>query len=173
MENLIATTQLHLLRLNAAVAKGGQLAANAHSPARATGRPTSRRSARNWPAPTRTSPAANGTTPTGTVAIPEDDDAIITMVRDDAGNAQVQFTDALGTVSRYRAELLASIAASLATHRTVLGMTSPEPAPSPGFLGGPGRHRRLTGSGDRRRHTGAGAARLAGRRTRSRPCSWH
>jgi len=32
----------------------------------------------------------------------------------------VQFTDAVSTVSRYRAQLLASIAACLATHRTVL-----------------------------------------------------
>jgi len=119
MENLIATTQLHLLRLNAAVAKGGQLAATL-TPLRED-RAAHLEALREELARTDPkSPAAKGTTPTGTVAIPEDDDAIITMVRDDAGNAQVQFTDALGTVSRYRAELLASIAASLATHRTVL-----------------------------------------------------
>ena len=41
-------------------------------------------------------------------------------MRGDAATAQVQFTDAISSASRYRAALYGSIAAALATHRAVL-----------------------------------------------------
>lgn len=54
------------------------------------------------------------------VQLPMDPKLVVPAVRSDAAAAQQQFTDALGLVSRYRAALFASIAACLATHRTVL-----------------------------------------------------
>jgi hypothetical protein len=58
--------------------------------------------------------------PTTGVTMPSDPDEIIATIRGDAGDAQVMFTDAMSTASRYRAELYASIAACVATHRAVL-----------------------------------------------------
>jgi hypothetical protein len=44
----------------------------------------------------------------------------VSAVRGDAATAQVQFTDAISTASRYRATMYGTIAASLASHRAVL-----------------------------------------------------
>jgi hypothetical protein len=67
------------------------------------------------------SPSSSAPTPGGTVAMPEGKDAIMGLVRQDAGDDQVTFTDAMvKTTSRYRAALFSSIAACLATHREVL-----------------------------------------------------
>ncbi len=66
-------------------------------------------------------------TPTGTalpttgVTVPADPDEVIALIRGDAGEAQNMFTDAMSNASRYRAQLFASIAACMATHRAVLG----------------------------------------------------
>lgn len=49
-----------------------------------------------------------------------DPDEIIALIRGDAAQAQTMFTDAMTGASRYEAELFASIAACVATHRMVL-----------------------------------------------------
>ncbi len=119
MDNLIATTQLHLLRLQAAVARGGSLAKTL-TPLRDDRQDHLDALKKELARTTPDDPIATAAPPTGTVPLPADDDAVLAVVRDDAGNAQVQFTDAVATVSRYRSQLLASIAACLATHRAVL-----------------------------------------------------
>ena len=65
--------------------------------------------------------AAPSAPPTGSVTMPDGQDAILGVIRQDAGDAQLTFTDATGTASRYRAMLYGSITACLATHRAVLG----------------------------------------------------
>ncbi len=50
-----------------------------------------------------------------------DPDEVIALIRGDAGQAQNMFTDAMTNASRYQAQLYASIAACVATHRAVLG----------------------------------------------------
>jgi hypothetical protein len=52
--------------------------------------------------------------------MPDTPEAIISAVRGDAATAQVQFTDAISSASRYRAAMFGSIAAALASHRAVL-----------------------------------------------------
>lgn len=66
------------------------------------------------------STASTSAVPTTGVTMPADRDDIIATIRGDAGEAQIMFTDAMSTASRYRAELYASIAACMATHRAVL-----------------------------------------------------
>ena len=119
MDNLIATTQLHLLRLETAVARGGSLAKTL-TPLRDDRQAHLDALKKELARTTPDDPQATAAPPTGTVPLPKDDEAVLAVIRDDAGNAQVQFTDAVGTVSRYRSQLLASIAACLATHRAVL-----------------------------------------------------
>lgn len=63
-----------------------------------------------------TPPAAQA----GGVPIPEDPDEVTALIRSDAGQAQNMFTDATAGSSRYQAQLFATIAASIATHRAVL-----------------------------------------------------
>jgi hypothetical protein len=58
--------------------------------------------------------------PTTGAQLPEDPDEVIGRIRADATTAQNMFTDALAGASRYQAELYASIAACVATHRMVL-----------------------------------------------------
>jgi hypothetical protein len=58
--------------------------------------------------------------PTTGVSLPSDPDEVIGVIRGDAATAQSMFTDAMATASRYQAELFASIAACVATHRAVL-----------------------------------------------------
>ena len=66
-------------------------------------------------------PSPSASAPSGSVTMPEGKDAIMAVVRQDAGDAQLTFTDAMSkTSTRYRAALFGSIAACLATHREVL-----------------------------------------------------
>jgi len=58
--------------------------------------------------------------PTTGVTVPSDPDEVMGVIRGDAGQAQNMFTDAMSTAPRYQAELFASIAACMATHRAVL-----------------------------------------------------
>ncbi len=125
INGLIATTRLHLLRLDAAIAadptdaprltplrddRQAQLSALEAELARVN--------------PASTDPTGTATpssaAPTGAVALPDSPEAIISAVRGDAATAQVQFTDATSSASRYRAALFGSIAAALASHRAVL-----------------------------------------------------
>jgi hypothetical protein len=67
------------------------------------------------------SPSSSAVAPSGSVSMPVGNDAIMAVVRQDAGDAQLTFTDAMSkTASRYRAALFGSIAACLATHRGVM-----------------------------------------------------
>lgn len=126
INGLIATTNLHLLRLNAAIA------ADPTDAVRLTPLRDDRQAqltaleaefARTNPSGTSSAgtltPAASDVPP-ATITLPDSPEAIISAVRGDAATAQVQFTDATSSASRYRAALFGSIAASLASHRAVL-----------------------------------------------------
>jgi len=126
INGLIATTRLHLLRLNAAIA------ADPTDAPRLTPLRDDRQAhltaleaeyARLHPAdPSATAvpSSAAASPPTGAVSVPDSPEGIISAVRGDAATAQVQFTDAISAASRYRAALYGSIAACLASHRAVL-----------------------------------------------------
>jgi hypothetical protein len=126
INGLIATTNLHLLRLNAAIA------ADPTDAPRLTALRDDRQAqltaleaeyARVNPTVPDSSGAAvtspPGVVPTA-ITMPDTPEAIISAVRGDAATAQVQFTDATSSASRYRAALFGSIAAALASHRAVL-----------------------------------------------------
>lgn len=69
----------------------------------------------------RTSAAPSSASTSG-VSVPKDPDEVLGLIRGDAGSSQNMFTDAMSTAtSPYQAELFASIAACMATHRAVLG----------------------------------------------------
>jgi hypothetical protein len=123
INGLIATTRLHLLRLEAAIA------ADPTDAPRLTPLLDDRRAqlaaleaefARTNPVASGAAAASSAPPAAGTVTMPDTPEAIISAVRGDAATAQVQFTDALSVASRYRAALFGSIAASLASHRAVL-----------------------------------------------------
>jgi len=123
INGLIATTRLHLLRLDAAIA------ADQADAARLTPLRDDRQAqltaleaefARSNPSSTATASASDAVPTTGAVALPDTPEEIISAVRGDAATAQVQFTDATASASRYRAAIYGSIAASLASHRAVL-----------------------------------------------------
>lgn len=120
MVNLIATTLLHVLRLNAAITAIPDKAAlltglrkdrQAHLDAL---RQEYRRASPGSPAASSSAPA------TGTVAMSSDPQQVMADLRQDAARGQVQVIDAMGNAARYRAALFGSIAACLATHRAVL-----------------------------------------------------
>ncbi len=121
---LIATTRLHVLRLEAAIAaypeqaalltplrddRSAQLAALEAEYARV-----------HPPGTGASSPAAPSAPASGQVAVPPSPEAAISSIRGDAATAQVQFTDAVSNASRYRGALYGSIAAALASHRAIL-----------------------------------------------------
>jgi len=121
---LIATTRLHILRLEAAIAaypdqaalltplrddRAAQLAALEAEDARV-----------NPPGTGASSSATSSAPASGQVTVPPSPAAAISSIRGDAATAQVQFTDAVSNASRYRAALYGSIAASLASHRAIL-----------------------------------------------------
>ncbi len=122
INGLIATTRLHILRLDAAIA-ADQADAGKLQPLRDDRQQhldaLTAEYARTNPADPNAT-AATTTAASGTVALPGSPEAIVSAVRGDAATAQVQFTDAISTASRYRAALYGTIAASLASHRAVL-----------------------------------------------------
>lgn len=121
INGLIATTNLHLLRLNAAIA-ADQGDAGRLTPLRddrqAQLTALEAEYARTNPSAS-TGAAASGAAPPN-ITLPDTPEEIISAVRGDAATAQVQFTDAISSASRYRAAMFGSIAASLASHRAVL-----------------------------------------------------
>jgi hypothetical protein len=126
INGLIATTRLHILRLDAAIA-ADQADAGKLQPLRDDRQKhldaLTAEYARTNPAdPNATAAGATATAApaSGSVALPGSPAAIVSAVRGDAATAQVQFTDAISTASRYRAALYGTIAASLASHRAVL-----------------------------------------------------
>jgi hypothetical protein len=123
INGLIATTRLHLLRLDAAIA------ADQADAARLTPLRDDRQAqltaleaefARVNPSPSASATAAVSTPAGAAIVMPDTPEAIISAVRGDAATAQVQFTDAVSSASRYRAAMFGSIAAALASHRAVL-----------------------------------------------------
>ena len=123
INGLIATTRLHLLRLDAAIA-ADQADAARLTPLRADRQAhldaLEAEFARVNPAAASGSATAAASAPAASIAMPDTPEAIISAVRGDAATAQVQFTDAISSASRYRAAMFGSIAASLASHRAVL-----------------------------------------------------
>ena len=125
INGLIATTRLHLLRLNAAIAADPTDAPRL-TPLRDNRQEQLTALEAEY---ARVNPADPGATAvpssadamlSGAVTMPGLPEEIVSAVRGDAATAQVQFTDALASASRYRAALYGSIAASLASHRAVL-----------------------------------------------------
>ncbi len=123
INGLIATTRLHLIRLNAAIAADKADAARL-TPLRDDRQAQLTALEKEY---ARVNPSASGAPnsgaaapTTGAVTLPENPEEIISAVRGDAATAQVQFTDAISAATRYRAALYGSIAASLASHRAVL-----------------------------------------------------
>lgn len=122
LDTLIATTRLHLARIEgglAAVAgdargvgllnavrfdRAAHLEALLAERVRGEGGMTSEATGTSVPA----------------LEMPAETTAVLGAVRSDAENAQVQFTDGVAATGRYRAALLGSIAACLATHRAIL-----------------------------------------------------
>ena len=123
INGLIATTRLHLLRLDAAIA-ADQADATRLTPLRADRQAhldaLQAEFARVNPAAASGSATAAASAPAASIAMPDTPEAIISAVRGDAATAQVQFTDAISSASRYRAAMFGSIAAALASHRAVL-----------------------------------------------------
>jgi len=123
INGLIATTRLHLLRLDAAIA-ADQADAARLTPLRADRQAhltaLEAEFARVNPAAVSGSATAAASTPAASIVMPDTPEAIISAVRGDAATAQVQFTDAISSASRYRAAMFGSIAAALASHRAVL-----------------------------------------------------
>lgn len=126
INGLIATTRLHVLRLDAAIA-ADQADAGKLQPLRDDRQQhldaLTAEYARTNPADPNATAAgltASGAPTSGAVALPGSPEAIVSAVRGDAATAQVQFTDAISTASRYRAAMYGTIAASLASHRAVL-----------------------------------------------------
>lgn len=122
INGLIATTNLHLLRLNAAIA-ADQADAARLTPLRDDRAAQLSALEAEF---ARTNPSASaaadpsGKAPPPTITLPDSPEEIISAVRGDAATAQVQFTDAISSAPRYRAAMFGSIAASLASHRAVL-----------------------------------------------------
>ena len=123
INGLIATTRLHLLRLDAAIA-ADQADAARLTPLRddRQAQLTALEAEFARVNPTAASVAATPTAapPAATIVMPDSPEEIISAVRGDAATAQVQFTDAVASASRYRAAMFGSIAAALASHRAVL-----------------------------------------------------
>jgi hypothetical protein len=124
INGLIATTRLHLLRLDAAIAADAKDAPRLkplRDDRQAQLTALEKEYARVNPSDPGASAVPSQASPTtGAVTLPEEPEEIISAVRGDAATAQVQFTDAISSASRYRAALYGSIAASLASHRAVL-----------------------------------------------------
>lgn len=124
INGLIATTRLHILRLDAAIA-ADQADAGKLQPLRDDRQQhldaLTAEYARTNPAdPNATAAQTTAAPVSGAVALPSSPEAIVSAVRGDAATAQVQFTDAISTASRYRAAMYGTIAGSLASHRAVL-----------------------------------------------------
>lgn len=123
INGLIATTRLHVLRLDAAIA-ADQADAGKLQPLRDDRQQhldaLTAEYARTNPNDPNAAVTATGAPASGSVTLPGSPEAIVSAVRGDAATAQVQFTDAISTASRYRAALYGTIAASLASHRAVL-----------------------------------------------------
>ena len=124
---LIATTRLHVLRLDAAIAAypdQAPLLTPLRDDRAAQLSGLEAEYARVNPTVTGVSSVDAPTAPTvpasGQVPVPPSPEAAISSIRGDAATAQVQFTDAVSNASRYRAALYGSIAATLASHRAIL-----------------------------------------------------
>ncbi len=126
IQTLIATTRLHLARIDATLtALAGDAATVALiTPLRADRaahldalRAEDARGS-GTAATSATDPSTPATSPT--LDVSTDPALALGTLRTDAENAQLQFSDGVVATGRYRAALLASISACLATHRSVL-----------------------------------------------------
>lgn len=118
MDTLIAMTRLHLLRLVAGIKLGGD-AAKKLPPLRDDRIAHLQRLLQEQARVNRSAEAP--LTQAGLTVPPASSTAAaISAAAQDAADAQLAFSDQLGNVSKYRAELFASISACLSTHRVVL-----------------------------------------------------
>lgn len=117
IDQLIAKTRLHYLRLVASVKLGST--ATKLTPLR-DDRRRHLQALLDEQARTTRQKADPLTQPGQTVPPPASAAEAVTLAATDAQDAQTAFTDALGSVSRYRATLFATIAASLAGHQEAL-----------------------------------------------------
>lgn len=121
--NLLATSRLHVLRLDAAIAAvpdQAPLLTTLRADRQAQVDALQAEYDRLHPAASGSAAASSAAPPSAAVDVPDTPEAVIASVRGDAATAQVQFTDAINSASRYRAALFGSIAACLASHRAVL-----------------------------------------------------
>ena len=134
INGLIATTRLHLLRLDAAIAADQADAPRltplrddryAHLDGAGGGVPAGEPGGlRHGRADATAAPTSAASAPPPQIELPDTPEEIVSSVRGDAATAQVQFTDAISSASRYRAALYGSIAAALATPPGGARMTS-------------------------------------------------
>ncbi len=130
---LIATTRLHVARIDAAITAVGadpsavlltQIRADraAHLAALLAEEQRSNPAGNTASAATAdtSSTAGEGGSPAPQLSVPADPTAAVAVIRTDAETAQLQFTDGVAATGRYRAAIFASISACLATHRSVL-----------------------------------------------------
>lgn len=118
MDTLIATTRLHLLRLEAALGLGGATAKKL-TPLRNDRRQHLQRLVDEQARVNRTE-AGPLVEPGQSVPAPKSPAEAIKSAVNDAVDAQSAFGDQIAVVSRYRAAMFASIAACLAGHRVML-----------------------------------------------------
>jgi len=118
MDTLIASTRLHLLRLDAGIKLGGDTATRLTS--LRNDRTAHLRRLLDEQARVNRTTAAPMTVAGAQVDPPKDGKSALAAAAEDAAAAQLAFSDQLANVSRYRAALFASIAACLSSHRVVL-----------------------------------------------------
>ena len=125
IETLIATTRLHLARLDATLTT---FAADATTVAlltplradRAAHLDALRTEDARGQGSVIASSDPSAPAGTGTVQVDPDLTTALGVIRSDAENAQLQFSDGVVATGAYRAALFASVSACLATHRSVL-----------------------------------------------------
>lgn len=127
MAGLVATTRLHVLRLNSAIAATKADASLAASTKSLTVVLQDRKAqfaalVKEWQ---RTDPASAGSAASvdlsQTSPLPPEAKGPVAAAREDLTAARSALTDALGVVSRYRATIIASVLAGVACDQVVLG----------------------------------------------------
>lgn len=124
MAGLVATTRLHVLRLNSAIAasKADPDQAKRLSLVRDDRKTQFSALVKEWE---RTDPSAAGAAAGADLSagadLPPEAKSPLGAARDDLAAARSALTDALAVVSRYRATILASVLAGVASDQAVLG----------------------------------------------------
>ncbi|AZI58093.1 hypothetical protein EH165_08015 [Nakamurella antarctica] len=125
LESLLATARLHLQRIEAGlIAVAADPAAVAKLTPVRSDRDAHVKALEAEVARTSSTPTSAAEPPAGPVSLGNSATIasadVLAMALGDADSAQLQFRDGVGTTSRYRGALFASISACLASHRLVL-----------------------------------------------------